>query len=201
MDENRAFLEAPRRRAAIFNAREAGERQRMLSSRANHDLSVLLRMVRDVPTYTYRNGRLVEIADTIVAKDTEFTEPISNTMIILPGVKAITTGPVSGTVQLMESASLDARGPVTGTVSVADAAHLTVHERAGGTLHIAAGGVAHLLPGSVALGTMRVDGTLINEGTRGVQISGSGYVDDRDGSTVRQPDAWGPDGTSVYYRV
>ena len=58
--------------------------------------------------------------------------------------------------------------------------------------------IMHLLPGAVALGVLRIEGTLINEGTRGVDVSGRGTVDDREGSILRRPDRSLPDGTTVY---
>jgi hypothetical protein len=45
---------------------------------------------------------------------------------------------------------------------------------------------------------MHIEGTLINQGTRGVQLHGDGDVEDREGSTVRPPDEVWDDGTVVY---
>ena len=45
---------------------------------------------------------------------------------------------------------------------------------------------------------MMIDGTLVNHGTRGVQVQGAGVVDDREGSTVRPPDETLDDGTVTY---
>jgi hypothetical protein len=55
----------------------------------------------------------------------------------------------------------------------------------------------HLLPGAVALGVLHIEESLINEGTRGGNVSGRGSIDDRKGSTVRRPDRSLPDGTTV----
>ena len=108
-------------------------------------------------------------------------------------------GRVSGTIQVESGATIIARNGVSGTVHVAASAQATFHNRMSGTLHVHRGGVAELAPSAIATGTMQVEGTLVNHGTRGEQVRGHGVVDDREGSTVRPPDETWEDGTTVYY--
>ncbi|WP_146071794.1 hypothetical protein [Cryobacterium sp. Y50] len=149
-------------------------------------------------TYTYQNGQMIKIPDTVIAEDVEIRESISNTLIVRPGVNVTTLASITGTVRVMTGATLEARGSVSGTVGVEDGARATFHGQANGSINVDRGAVMHLLPGAVALGVLRIEGSLINEGTRGVNVSGRGAVDDREGSTVRRPDRSLPDGTSIY---
>lgn len=150
--------------------------------------------------YTYRDGKMVEVPDTIATEDTELHEPVKNTLIIRPGVAVVSYAKISGTIVVMPGATLDARGPVSGTVTIQDEARATFHSSASGTVKVSGGAVMHLLPGSIALGVLKVEGTLINEGTRGLNVTGQGVVDDRIGSIVRRPDRTLRDGTTVYER-
>ena len=68
-----------------------------------------------------------------------------------------------------------------------------------GSLNMNRGGVVTLAESAVALGTMRIDGTLSNHGTRGTNVHGAGVIDDREGSTVRPPDETRDDGTAIYW--
>jgi hypothetical protein len=149
-------------------------------------------------SYTFRNGQMVEVPDTVVTEDTDFHDSISNTLVIHPGITATTFANVSGTVRVMAGAAFDARGAVSGTVTVDAGAVATFHSVANGSIHVSDQGLAHLLPGAIALGTMRIDGRLINEGVRGVNVSGVGFVEDREGSSVRRPTRTLSDGTTVY---
>lgn len=161
-------------------------------------MSAALTIVKAVPTYTYRNGEMIEIPDTVVVEDTEIHNSISNSLIIRPGVTVITFASVSGTIQVMSRATLDARGPISGTVSISDGARVNFHDAANGTITVDRGAVVHLLPGSVALGAIHLEGTLVNEGVRGINVTGNGTVEDREGSMVRRPDRTLPDGTTIY---
>lgn len=151
-------------------------------------------------SYTYRDGKMVEVPDTIVTEDTELHEPVKNTLIIKPGVAVISNAEISGTIVVMRGATLDARGSVSGTVTIQDEARATFHSSASGTVKVSGGAVMHLLPESIALGVLKVEGTLINEGTRGLNATGQGVIDDRVGSVVRRPDRTFRDGTTVYER-
>jgi hypothetical protein len=141
---------------------------------------------------------MVEVPDTTVSEDCIIDVPVDNTLVIEPGVNAIARAPISGTVEVQQDSVLDARSDVSGTVHLSRGARAVFHGRANGTINIEAGAVMRLLPKATALGTLIVDGTLINEGTRGVNVSGSGTVDDREGSTVRQPNKTLSDGSMVY---
>lgn len=141
-------------------------------------MSVVLDIVNNMPSYTYENGQMIELPDTVVSEDTEIREPVRNTLVLRPGVNVTTFAAVSGTVRVMSGATLQARGSVSGTVSVEDGARAVIHGQAGGTIKIDRGAEVHLLPGAVALGVIRVDGSLINEGVRGVNVSGPGIVED-----------------------
>lgn len=149
-------------------------------------------------SYTYKDGEMIEIPDTVVFEDTEIREPVSNTLVLRSGVNVTTFAAVSGTVRIMSGATLQARGPVSGTLSVEQRARAFIHGRADGTIKIDRGAEVHLLSGAVALGVIRVDGALINEGVRGENVSGPGTVEDRAGSTVRRPDRTLPNGATVY---
>ena len=161
-------------------------------------MSVALNIVIFMTSYTYRNGQMTEIPDTVIAEDLEIRESISNTLIVRPGVNVTTLASITGTVRVMTGATLEARGSVSGTVGVEDGARATFHGQASGSINVDRGAVMHLLPGAVALGVLRIEGTLINEGTRGVNVSGRGTFDDREGSIVRRPDRSLPDGTAIY---
>jgi len=151
-----------------------------------------------MPTYEYVNGKMVEVPDTEIRESGTLAGDVSNTLIVRPGVTLTTTGAISGTVNVERGATLKATGPISGTVHVASGAEADFHGRMSGTLHVTTGGTAHLTPGSVALGSMHIDGLLINEGTRGVSVKGRGSVQDRPGSTVRQPDEVADDGAVIY---
>lgn len=161
-------------------------------------MSGVLVIVSSMTSYAYKNGEMVEIPDTVVSEDAEIRGPVNNTLVLRPGVNVTTLAAVSGTVRVMSGATLRAQGPVSGTVSVEDGARAIIHGQAGGTIKIDRGAEVHLLPGAVALGVIRVEGSLINEGVRGANVSGPGNVEDREGSTVRHPDRTLPDGTTVY---
>ena len=151
-----------------------------------------------MPSYTYRDGELVEVADTVITESCEIREPATNTVIIRSGAGVTARAKMSGTVMVERGAELVAHSPVTGTVTIDGGARAVFHDRASGTIHVRAGGEARLTATAVALGTMTVDGVLTNEGVRGVQVSGSGEVIDAPGSTVRAPDETWDDGTVVY---
>jgi hypothetical protein len=161
-------------------------------------MSVALNILSFMTTYTYQNGQMIEIPDTVIAEDVEIGEPISNTLIIRPGVNVTTLASITGTVRVMTGATLEARGSVSGTVGVEEGALATFHGQASGSINVERGAVMHLLAGAVALGVLRIEGSLLNEGTRGVNVSGGGTVEDREGSIVRRPDRSLPDGTTVY---
>lgn len=161
-------------------------------------MSVVLAIVNNMPSYTYENGEMIEIPDTVVSEDTEIREPVTNTLVVCPGVSVTTLAAVSGTVRVMSGATLQARGSVSGTVDVENGARALFHGQASGTISIERGAEVHLLSGAVALGVIRVYGTLVNDGVRGVNVSGPGTVEDREGSTVRRPDRIMPDGTTIY---
>lgn len=151
-----------------------------------------------MPSYKYVDGRMVEIPDTEITESGTLERDVRNTLIVRPGVQLTITGRVLGTVQVQSGASLNAVGSVSGTVHVEAGARAEFHSRLGGTLHVDRGGVATLSPGAVALGSLSIDGLLINEGTRGTQVRGRGSVDDRDGSRVREPDETTEDGAVIY---
>ncbi len=150
-----------------------------------------------VPSFEFRDGHMVEVEDVVIRESTTITEPVSRTLVIENGATVVTRATVTGTVAIKDG-HLIARGTVSGTVSISPGSDAEFHSRASGTLHIHAGAQATIAAGAVALGTMRVDGRLTNAGTRGVQVSGAGTIDDLPGSTVRQPDERTPDGGVVY---
>lgn len=149
------------------------------------------------PSYTFRDGAMEEVPDLVVDADAVIDHRVTNTMIVQSGAHLVTQSKVSGTVQV-EDGAWEAQAAVSGTVAVGPHGRATFFHRMSGTLSVAAGGVARIAPGAVALGTMQVDGELVNEGTRGVHVHGRGEVDDREGSRVRQPDETGSDGSVTY---
>lgn len=151
-----------------------------------------------MPSYTYKDGNLVAVPDTVIAESCELRGAVNNTLIIRPGAHVTALATISGTVLVEKDAVLVAHGPVGGTVNVHRGGSAVFHDRLGGTIHVARGGAATLAATAVALGTMKIDGLLTNEGVRGVQISGAGNVIDTPGATVRQPDETWADGTVVY---
>lgn len=151
-----------------------------------------------MPSFEYVDGQMVKVPDMEITESGTLGGDVRSTLIVRSGVQLTTTGDITGTVQIQRGASLSAIGHVAGTVHVASGAQAEFHSRMAGTLHVDSGGVAVLLPGSVALGTLRIDGLLINEGTRGIQVHGRGSVEDRDGSRVREPDEVMQDGSVVY---
>lgn len=140
-------------------------------------------------SYEYRDGQLVPVSDTVISEDCELRAPVTSTLTIQAGVSVVALGNINGSVNVLQGASLEAYGDVNGTVSADSDARITFHGRATGTIHLASGGLAHFSKGAVALGTMRIEGTLINEGTRGINVSGAGQIEDREGSSVRYPDS------------
>lgn len=152
-----------------------------------------------MPSYEYRDGELVEVPDIVVSESCDLHDDVKQTLVVQSGVILTTHGRISGTVEVQSGANLNARSDVSGTVSVAVSAEATFYGRMSGTLTVSRGGVATLAPSAIALGVMKIDGTLINEGTRGVRVHGTGAVEDREGSTVRPPDEQLGDGTVVYY--
>lgn len=150
-------------------------------------------------SFELRNGELVEVPDDIISESGVYDRDIARTLQITPGVRMTTTGKVSGTVNVGEGAEWIAVGDVSGTVTIAAGATVTFERHASGTIDIQKGAEATLGPDCVALGIISVDGLLVNQGTRGVNVLGAGTVDDTPGSRVRQPDEVRADGTTVYY--
>lgn len=151
-----------------------------------------------MPSYTYRDGKLVEIPDTVITESCEILEPVTNTLVIRAGAHVVTRATISGTVVVEQSAVLETRSPISGTVTVRQGGRALFRDRMSGTLNVDHGGTATLAPTAVALGTMNINGELTNEGVRGVQVNGQGHVFDAPGSTVRKPDETWADGTVVY---
>ncbi|TDE08203.1 hypothetical protein [Jiangella asiatica] len=152
-----------------------------------------------MPSYEYRDGQLVEVPDLIVRTSGDLHEEVHRTLVIASGVELAVHGVISGTVNVQSGAVLDARNDVYGTVNVEPDAQMRVHKHANDTLNVQRGGTITILPSAVALGTIHVEGTLINEGTRGTQVHGAGAIEDREGSSVRPPDETRGDGAVVYY--
>jgi len=152
-----------------------------------------------MPSYTYRDGELVEIPDTVITVSDEIREPVKNTLIIRAGAHVTSWAKISGTVVVEQDAVLETHAAVGGTVDIQAGGRALFRGKVGGTIQVREGGAATLADTAVALGTMKVDGVLTNEGVRGVQVNGHGRVIDAPGSTVRQPDATWPDGTVVYH--
>lgn len=152
-----------------------------------------------MPSYRYENGEMIEVPDTIVNESGELHDDVSATLIVKPNIEVVLHGHVNGTIRIEGGARAEIRGDVGGTVHISRGAEATFYGRMGGTVHVEKGGTATFTSGVVALGTMRVEGVLVNYGTRSIMVSGSGTVDDREGSTVRQPDETHEDGTVVYF--
>jgi len=151
-----------------------------------------------MPSYTYGDGELVEVPDTIITVSCEIREPVKNTLIIRSGAHVTSWAQISGTVVVEHDAVLETHAGVGGTVDIHAGGRALFRGKVGGTIHVHEGGAATLVDTAVALGTMKVDGVLTNEGVRGVQVHGQGRVIDAPGSTVRQPDETWPEGTVVY---
>jgi hypothetical protein len=149
-------------------------------------------------SYTYEDGKLVQVPDTVVAESCEISKRVDSTLIIRAGVHVDARARMNGTVVIEPGAVFEAHEPVGGTVEIRDGGLAIFRDRVGGTIHVHRGGRATLSASAVALGTMRVDGVLTNEGTRGTQVTGAGEVIDVPGAVVRQPDETWPDGTVAY---
>jgi hypothetical protein len=141
---------------------------------------------------------MVPVEDVVISESGDLHENINRTLVIQNEATVTSYGTINGTVQLTPGTTFDARGSINGTVNVQRDATATFHAGLNGTLNVNRGGLARLAPTAVSLGTKHIDGTLINEGVRGVRVSGSGTVEDLPGSTVRQPDEVRPDGGVVY---
>lgn len=141
----------------------------------------------------------MQVSDIVVSESGDLHEAVNRTLKIRPGVTLTVHRRVSGTVEAQPGATLQAQSDVDGTVDVSANAEATLHSRMGGTLNVNRGGVATLAPSAIALGTMRIDGTVTNNGTRGVEVHGAGVADYRDGSTIRPPDETREDSIVVYY--
>ncbi len=152
-----------------------------------------------MPSYVYRDGQMQQVPDTVITESTDLREKISNSLVVKEGATATTWAGVRGTITVEGGGVLDARGPVNGTVSVQAGGIATFYSRVSGTLQVSPGGRAKLTSNAVAVGTMHIEGDLLNEGTRGVQVRGSSNIYDAPGSTIRQPDEVRSDGTVVYY--
>lgn len=147
------------------------------------------------PSFEYRDGRMVEVPDVHISTDVVLSEPITRTLVISDGATVVARAPISGSVQIT-AGQLIAETSISGTVTVRSGSSASFAASMSGTLNVAVGGRAHIRPGATALGSMRIDGSLLNEGVRGVQLHGSGQVEDR--GQVRQPDRTDPDGVVVY---
>lgn len=139
-----------------------------------------------MPSYAYREGQLVKVPDLVISESCDLHEAVNRTLIIEGEAEVTSYGPLNGMVELAPGTVLDARGTVNGAVNVAREARATFHGSINGLLRVNSGGRARLARTAAAYGTMVIDGILINEGARGVQVGGSGVVDDRPSSTVRQ---------------
>lgn len=151
-----------------------------------------------MPSYEYRNGQMVPVEDVVISESGDLHENIDRTLVIENEATVTSHGAINGTVQLTPGTTFDARGTINGTVNVQREATATFHAGLNGTLNVSQGGVARIAPTGVSLGTKHIDGTLINEGVRGVQVSGSGTVEDLPGFIVRQPNEVSPDGGVIY---
>ncbi|MEA9987067.1 hypothetical protein [Subtercola sp. RTI3] len=149
------------------------------------------------PSYTYRNGEMVQVEDTIVDVDSELDGTIDTTLLVQAGARLTTSGTLNGTVSVLNG-HLVAHGRVNGTVHVASGSSAIFHGPLSGTLSVDSGATAHLMPTVVALGKMRIDGRLVNQGVRTANVTGGGSVVDQGTGHVRQPDETLPDGTTIY---
>lgn len=61
-------------------------------------------------SYTYRDGKMVEVPDTIATEDTEIHEPVKNTLVIRPGVAVVSHAKISGTIGLFVIEEVGAAG-------------------------------------------------------------------------------------------
>ena len=85
-----------------------------------------------MPSSEYRNGKMVEIPDTVLYESGEHTGDVTNTLILRPGVTVTASGVLSGTVNVQSGATLNATGPVSGTVHVTAGADVTIFDQMGG---------------------------------------------------------------------
>lgn len=152
-----------------------------------------------MPSYEFRDGEMVEVPDLVIDETTDVHEDVSRTVTITNGATVTVHGSVSGTLNVQQGATLIAEGQVSGTVHVQRGSEATFNAQASGTIHVERGATATLGPSATAFGMMKIDGVLVNHGARGKQVHGSGTVDDREGSTIREPDETWADGTTVYY--
>lgn len=151
-----------------------------------------------MPSYKIVNGAQVEVSDTVVSDDATVEDELSNVVIVRNGAELIARARITGSVVVERGGRLLAFEDVTGTVSLQEGSEAEFHAGLGGALHVSRRATALLKPDAVALGSLNVDGTLVNEGTRGRTVNGDGRVDDLPGSTVRQPDAVDGD-MEIYY--
>ncbi|MFJ3384763.1 MULTISPECIES: hypothetical protein [unclassified Curtobacterium] len=105
--------------------------------------------------------------------DATLTEPITQTVIVTNAATATARARVSGTVNV-EDGVFVALATVSGTVHVAAGSMAVFADQMSGTLHLASGGSARILPGASALGTMHIDGHLLDEGERGCRCVAPG---------------------------
>lgn len=150
-------------------------------------------------SFELQDGQLRQVPDQVISESGVFEQDVAQTLRIAPGIRVATTGTLNGTVHVGEEAEWIAAGDVNGAVEIASGATAVFQRRATGTISILRGASATFGPDCVALGMIHVEGALINEGTRGVNVHGPGTVSDLPGSQVRQPDEVWPDGTTFYF--
>lgn len=161
-------------------------------------LLVMKERLQRMPSYEYRNGRRVELEDLVVSVSQDLHETINCSLRVQAGAILSSYGTINGSIDLELGAQLHAFGPINGTLYVRDGAEVVIHRALNGSAVICSGGTLHIEQAASAMGSLQIEGTLINSGTRSDTVSGSGRILDREGSTVRRPDEIRPDGTRIF---
>lgn len=153
-----------------------------------------------MPSYEFRNGRKIEIPETILDKSGDFVGTHNNSVIVRGmGTHVASRATINGTLTVSDGVTFENFGTVNGTVNVASGANYVVHGAQNGTSHVEHGGKLRVAPGGMLMGIASGEGELVNEGTRASTSTYVRRIVDAPGSRVRQPDEVDGDGTTYFY--
>jgi hypothetical protein len=134
----------------------------------------------------------------VLSEDTELRGVINNGVVVDAGAVVRVLGTLNGSVSVKSGTVLN-DGTVNGSVHLASGTEVRVAGVLSGSTHIAEGGTAVVLRAGSLRGSLHNDGLLINDGTRGGTVQGSGSIEDRPGASVKQPNYMSADGVNATY--
>lgn len=129
----------------------------------------------------------VKVPPRVVNSHEELVGVHQHSICIESGASLEILGTQRGSVTFQRGSSGVIVGQLQGSLHVASGATVVIHGVQQGSVHISQGGVVRVEPRGRLAGSLHNDGTIENGGIRGGAVSGSGSLNDLEGSTVKQP--------------